>query len=205
MPKIFLARHGQNEDNAQGILNGHRDLPLTALGLEQADVLAKKIQSSDLEISKVFSSPLQRAYVTAEIVSDILGIDKPEKVDLLIERDFGIMTGRPGKDIAELCAPDIIQSETITYFLSPEGAETFPQLLERAQQVLKLLTEKSSGQNILVVCHGDIGKMIYAAYYEVEWRQVLTDFHFGNSDVLLLAPNTAVEDRHFHRRKQYNA
>ncbi len=33
MLKIYLARHGQNEDNANGILNGHRDLPLTDIGL----------------------------------------------------------------------------------------------------------------------------------------------------------------------------
>lgn len=28
MLKIYITQHGQNEDNANGILNGHRDLPL---------------------------------------------------------------------------------------------------------------------------------------------------------------------------------
>jgi probable phosphoglycerate mutase len=35
MMKIYLTRHGQNEDNLNGILNGHRDLPLTDLGRDQ--------------------------------------------------------------------------------------------------------------------------------------------------------------------------
>ncbi|MBP7769257.1 histidine phosphatase family protein, partial [Candidatus Saccharibacteria bacterium] len=37
---IYIARHGQNKDNAEGILNGHRDRPLTELGRRQAMELA---------------------------------------------------------------------------------------------------------------------------------------------------------------------
>ena len=37
MLKIYIARHGQNEDNANGILNGHRDLPLTDIGRKSPD------------------------------------------------------------------------------------------------------------------------------------------------------------------------
>ena len=29
---IYLARHGEDEDNANGILNGRRDMPLTREG-----------------------------------------------------------------------------------------------------------------------------------------------------------------------------
>jgi broad specificity phosphatase PhoE len=36
MLKLYLARHGQNLDNANGILNGHRDEPLTKKGMEKA-------------------------------------------------------------------------------------------------------------------------------------------------------------------------
>ncbi len=42
--EIFIARHGQNEDNINGILNGHRDLPLTSLGREQAKELGEAIR-----------------------------------------------------------------------------------------------------------------------------------------------------------------
>lgn len=46
MLKIYLARHGQNEDNAIGILNGYRDLPLTDTGLAQAAEVANKIKAA---------------------------------------------------------------------------------------------------------------------------------------------------------------
>lgn len=42
--EIFIARHGQNEDNVNGILNGHRDLPLTELGRQQARELGEGIR-----------------------------------------------------------------------------------------------------------------------------------------------------------------
>ena len=204
MPKIYLARHGQDEDNANGILNGQRDMPLTSLGIDQAHVLAERISDLDLHIEKVYSSPLQRAYKTAEVITSKLGIEKPEIIELLIERDFGTMTGRLVKDIEGLCSPDIIKSDPIVYFLSPKGAETFPDLLDRAQRILNWLSEICSDKNVLLVAHGDIGKMIYAKFYELDWKEILTQFHFGNSEVLLLEKGSKPEERHLHKVIQHN-
>jgi broad specificity phosphatase PhoE len=136
--KIYLTRHGQNIDNANGVLNGHRDEPLTEIGLRQASDLAVIIKANNLKIRKVFSSPLSRAYKTAEIITKNLNLSKPEILDLLIERDFGVMTGKLLSDIEFMCAPDIMKTDTITYFLSPEGAETFDQLVTRAKKLLNL-------------------------------------------------------------------
>jgi len=132
--EIFIARHGQNQDNAQGILNGHRDMPLTDLGKEQARELGEAIKSAALQFDAVYSSPLARAFETAEIISQVAGTPRPLVYDQLIERDFGVLTGEPADKIEELCQPDIIKTDTITYFLSPEGAETFPQLVERGSE-----------------------------------------------------------------------
>ena len=77
----------------------------------------------------MYVSPLQRAYKTAAIITDVLGIRKPEVLEDLIERDFGIMTGKSQDKIQELCSPDILQTDTVCYFLNPEGAETFSKWL----------------------------------------------------------------------------
>jgi len=204
MVKIYLARHGQDEDNAKGILNGWRDMPLTNIGLEQARVLGQTIKTNNLNITKIYSSTLQRAYRTAEIVADTLNLEKPEKLDLLIERNLGVMTGEIIKDIEKKCSPNIIKADPVTYFLSAEGAETFQELLERAKKLLAQLKGFKREGNILLVCHGDIGKMIYAAFYNLSWKEALTQFHFGNSDVLLLSENSKQDDRHIYKVKQHN-
>lgn len=66
MLKIYLVRHGQNKDNAEGILNGHRDEPLTEIGVAQAYEIADKVKSTGIVFDRVYASPLQRAYKTAE-------------------------------------------------------------------------------------------------------------------------------------------
>lgn len=93
----------------------------------------------------------------------------------------------------------------ITYFLSPEGAETFPDLLARASALLQDLAEKYEDGSILLVTHGDFGKMIYASYYGLDWKNVLTLFHFGNSELLLLSQDSNPEDAHVFKIVQHNS
>lgn len=205
MLNIYLARHGQDEDNANDILNGQRDTKLTQIGIKQAQQLANKIKKSNILFNKIYSSPLQRAYKTAEIISNSLNYPPPEKLDLLIERDFGIMTGKEKNDIKKLCSPHIFETEAITYFLKPDGAETFPDLLKRAQKLLSYIKNNYQNGNILLVTHGDLGKMLYCDYYNLIWQDVLSQFHFGNSDLLLLSKDSHSSGSHLIKLKQYNS
>ncbi len=204
MLKIYIARHGQNVDNLNGILNGHRDEPLTEKGIEQAHEVANKIKEAGVRFNSIYSSPLARSFETAEIITENIGGPILQKESLLIERDFGIMTGKKIADIEMLCAPNIVKTDTITYFINPEGAETFPDMMNRAGILLDKIQNLHNDENILFVCHGDIGKMIYAKYYDLDWKTVLTQFHFGNCDLLLLSPDSPPEDTHVFKFEQYN-
>lgn len=204
MLNIYLARHGQDEDNANGLLNGHRNTPLTDIGISQAQELARHIQDKGLTFDTVYSSPLSRAAETARIIASTLNAPAPQIMPELIERDFGIMTGKRVADIEKLCAPDIIKTSIITYFVSPEGAETFPQLVARGKHIVEHIQKLHHDGSVLLVAHGDIGKMIYAAYYNKPWQEVLTSFHFGNSELLVLSPTVHPEDAHIVKVGQFN-
>ena len=204
MLRIYLARHGQDEDNANGILNGQRDLPLTEKGIAQAHEVAERMKARGMQFDAIYVSPLQRAFRTASIIAETVGHTPPQILPELIERNFGVMTGVPIREIVERCAPDILQGELVAYFLNPEGAETFPQLIERATQMLAALQKKHPDGTILLVSHGDYGKMIYAAYYHLDWKEVLKMFHFGNSELLELSPDSSAESAHVFTIAQYN-
>ncbi len=204
MLKIYLARHGQNLDNVNGILNGHRDEPLTLLGEEQARTTATYIKEAGLTFDAVYSSPLKRALRTAEIITSDLGLTPPKVAQDLIERNFGVMTGYPVSKVEEMCAPEVIKTETVTYFLCPKGAETFPELIERGEKVINYIQANHPEGSVLLVTHGDIGKMIYAAYYHLDWQEVLTSFHFGNCEVLLLSESSPASEVHFFKQLQHN-
>lgn len=196
MLNIYMARHGQDEDNIKGILNGRRDKPLTKTGVNQAKHVGLKILEAKIKFNKIYSSPLQRALKTAETISTITNSPSPIIINDLIEREFGIMTGKQHSDIIKLCSPNILQSRDITYFLNPEGAETFPQLIERGYKIIKKIKNENKEGNILIVTHGDIGKMIYSAFYNLDWQKTLQQFYFGNADLLLLSKNSSPEATH---------
>jgi probable phosphoglycerate mutase len=205
MLNIYLARHGQDEDNANGLLNGHRDNPLTELGKNQARTLAQHIKEKGLSFEKIYASPLQRAHATAKIIAVELDYPEPTVKPDLIERDFGVMAGKKIADIEKLSGPDLICSDQVSYFLKAEGAETFPQALERASKVLaELAINHPGGGNILLVTHGDFSKMMFAAFYDLPWQEALQSFHFGNSELVLLAPGLNPDDAHIFKTEQFN-
>ena len=181
--KIFLCRHGQDEDNEAQLLNGHRDRPLTELGLKQAEQAAERICSKHIDVC--YCSPLQRAKVTAEKVCEPLGLH-PIIMDDLIERDFGVLTGRPYTDIDQYSNGHLLHTEKVKYFLQADGSETFPQCYARAQECLLKIDTMCKGKSVLLVCHGDIGKMLMAARRKMTWEEALKAPYIANTDCILL-------------------
>lgn len=182
--KIYLVRHGQDTDNVAGILNGRRDTELTNLGREQAKQVAEKLRDNDVQI--IYTSPLKRAYETAMIIAEELRIDEIIADKHLIERDFGILTGKPVADIPKY-TNKILQTDRINYFLEIEGAEDFPALFERGKKILQEIRDRHPDKSVLIVTHGDIGKMIRAAYHEWIWEEGLKTPYFDNTSVLELS------------------
>ncbi len=190
MGKILLVRHGQDADNEAGVLNGRRDMSLTGLGRTQAQTVAEKLKDDGVEI--ILTSPLRRAYETEKIIGDTLGIADVITEELLIERDLGVLTGKLVADIPKL-ADKILPTEKVNYFLEAEGAEDFPSLYERAKKFLAKVAEVYPDQTVLSVTHGDIGKMIRAAYHNWSWEEGLKTSYFDNTGVLHLEQKDVLE------------
>ncbi|KAI7097941.1 hypothetical protein KC365_g13349 [Hortaea werneckii] len=99
--KLFLVRHGETVDNVAGLYAGVRDSALTNHGFDQARRLGEYFALMEVRFSHIFSSPLSRAYKTAEAIqtaqkplSDPNGDEKRSfqgivKVKALMEQDFG--------------------------------------------------------------------------------------------------------------------
>ena len=85
---LILVRHGESTGNADRLLMGRIDAPLTEQGLAQARALAPWVAGA----SRVISSPLSRARATAEALATGLPI---EIDDRWVEVDYGEYDGRP--------------------------------------------------------------------------------------------------------------
>jgi broad specificity phosphatase PhoE len=88
--RLILVRHGETAYNRDRLTLGRADLPLTELGLRQAEALGKRL--ADESLTAVVSSPLQRALRTAEVIASSHGISiAPD--ERFIEMDIGAVEG----------------------------------------------------------------------------------------------------------------
>ena len=68
-----LIRHGQTTENIEGRLQGHFDSRLDETGLIQAEAAAVRLAGEQFDV--IYSSDLQRARKTAEIIAAKLKMD----------------------------------------------------------------------------------------------------------------------------------
>ena len=79
---VCLFRHGPAVDRGTpGVPDDER--PLTPEGRKRTRRAARGLRKLDLGIDLVVSSPLPRAFETAEILADVLGLPAPETDDRL--------------------------------------------------------------------------------------------------------------------------
>ena len=95
--RIFMARHGETDWNVERRIQGSTDIPLNENGIRQAHSLAgyleRQVVGKGGTITHIFTSPLERAKETAEIVGARLHVPV-EAVSGLEEMNFGICEGK---------------------------------------------------------------------------------------------------------------
>ena len=151
---IYIVRHGQTDWNVEGRNQGRTDIELNGTGIKQADETAKKLEGKNFDI--VFSSPLKRAYKTAQIICD--GDIIPD--ERLIERCNGDLEGKLKSEYKGL-----------VNFADPHenrhGVEPLPVFRKRITDFFDYILKNYPGKEILVVTHAGIS--IYAkCYFEGE-------------------------------------
>ena len=70
--ELYVVRHGQTEYNRKNLFQGHTDIPLNNVGIEQSKKLASKFRNIELDI--ILTSPLKRAIQTAEYISNVINL-----------------------------------------------------------------------------------------------------------------------------------
>lgn len=154
MPDVFLIRHGEtawNQDNNRYC--GRTDIPLVANGIRQAEATRDQLKHTRFEA--VYSSPLQRAYTTAEIASGVT----PVKDERLIEVDFG---GWEKKTKEEFIPENesLWVSWTSNPALTRAGGtgETAAAVVQRVDAFFNDLVARHPSGNVLVAGHNGINR-----------------------------------------------
>ncbi len=141
---FYIIRHGQSVANAQSIFAGHLDSPLTDLGRAQAAIARDIIRDLDIKPTRLVSSTLSRAYETASIINEVLGLTHETRDDLK-EMFVGDWESAPFEPYRE------------RFFAgeNPPKGETHDDFTKRAGQAVGDIL-KGPAPIPLIVCHGGI-------------------------------------------------
>jgi len=150
--RIYLARHGQTDWNLQQRLQGSTDIPLNAVGRDQARALARFM--ADIPLAAVYCSPLQRSREMAEIARGRLPLTPLAE---LAERRFGSLEGQSTSDPATRRVIDARRWDPAD---SLDGGETLAAFEARVRKAIGVIRGAHPAGNVLVVGHGGTNQMI---------------------------------------------
>ncbi|MDE6657941.1 MAG: histidine phosphatase family protein, partial [Oscillospiraceae bacterium] len=146
MKKLYVTRHGLTEFNANELVCGASDIPLTAEGVQQAEEMAKKAYAFG-DIEKIIASPMIRAQQTAQAVSKLLEI--PIEIDdRLKEWNYGSFEGK------SRLTDGFKEAKQEFGCKMPDGGESVFQLVYRTYSLLEEF--KTCPKNTILVCHGGV-------------------------------------------------
>ena len=163
---IIFLRHGQAENNTKRILAGRTEgVPLTKIGIEQAEQIGKYLKPID--ISAIYSSPIERANNTAKIVAESNSIDY--KLDeRLTELDMGKFTRMPYDEIFAKHGNVFLKFYSNDPVISKYNVETFPHVQKRVMDMLDYTIKKHDQENVLLVTHMDPIKSVIAKVMDLK-------------------------------------
>lgn len=159
MTTIYLTRHGQTEWNLQKRLQGWKNSPLTPLGIKQAVSLGKRLENVELDV--IYTSPIERAYKTSEIIRG----DKDIEIithDGLKELNFGLLEGVSVEEInknVEYAKQYNNLFNNPSKYIPFEG-ETYEKIIDRISKAMDEIIKKNENKKVLIVTHGMTLKML---------------------------------------------
>lgn len=198
---LILVRHGQVAANAEGLLLGRADPPLTETGYRQACALATALPRP----ARIVSSPLLRARHTAAVLAGAPpGATEADGVEIdprWVEMDYGDLDG---------CAPTELgdgswESWRHDAGYVPAGGEALEAVCRRVREACTELAPDAAHRDVVVVSH--VSPIKAAVTWalgvddEVAWRMFLGDAAVcridtsGPDPMLLGFSDTAAADR----------
>ena len=144
MTHLVLVRHGQTDWNLESRIQGSSDIPLNETGRRQARDAGSLLAGESWDA--IVSSPLSRAFETAEIIAAEVGISAVLTDSALRERAYGAAEGLTGLEV----------DERFPAGAHVPGRESREEVVARVRPALVRIAEERPGQSVLVVSHGGV-------------------------------------------------
>ncbi len=174
---VVLIRHGETDWNVEGRYQGQADPPLNTHGVAQAHQLAAELAAVGLEC--LYSSPLRRAWQTAQALANSLGLPLYSEPRLM-EIHLGEWQGRLFTEIAAQDPDRLRRWKSEPWRTVPPGRETLPQVQARVYAALDDILAQHAGRCVGLVTHRIPIFLIKLRYQNLD-RSAVHGLHLPNT------------------------
>ena len=180
---IIFLRHGQAENNVKRILAGRTDgISLTKTGIKQAERIAESLKP--LDISAIYSSPIERASHTAKIVAENNSMDC-ELDDRITEIDMGRFTLMNYDDMFARYGNVFLKFYENNPIIAEHKVETFSHVRKRILDIVDYVIKKHGNQNVVLVTHMDPIKSILSVVMDLN-PKTLFELVIANASLTII-------------------
>ena len=180
---IIFLRHAQAENNTKRILAGRIEgVPLTKVGIEQAGRIAKYLKP--LNISAIYSSPIERASHTAEIVAKNNSLDY-ELDDRITEIEMGRFTRMNYDDMFAKYGNIFLKFYENDPVIAEHEVETFLEVQRRILDMVTHVVKKHKNENVILVTHMDPIKSMLSTVMDLK-PKTLFELIIANASLTII-------------------
>lgn len=176
MNKLVLIRHGESVWNEKNIFTGWVDAPLSEKGIEEAKKAGCLLKSEGFVFDIGFTSVLQRAYKTLDIMLEEMNLSIPVfKSWRLNERHYGALQGKDKDEMRKIYGKEQVEAWRRSYEVRPpvateekyeyeevkiNGMPKTESLKDTEERVLPywhetIIPEIKRGKRIIISAHGN--------------------------------------------------
>ena len=155
--RLFAVRHGATEYSRDRRFAGSRDVPLSTEGRVQADAVAHAL--SGVAAAGVYTSPLERARVCADLIAKPHGLEPRLEPDFR-EMGFGTWEGLRREELAQRFRREAEAWGLTPHLVVPPSGETLTAVAARVRAALERLIAAHAGQTAIVVTHAIVLRLI---------------------------------------------
>jgi len=152
--RLFVLRHGETESSRERRFTGGRDDALSPTGQRQAEAVAAALAA--LPLHAVYTSPLERARTSAELVA------KPHRLPVQLDRRFAEMGFGAWEGLTpDEVAPDLYARwQTSPHTVAVPGGESLTAVAARVAEGVAAIQAAHPDQTVALVTHAIVVRLI---------------------------------------------
>jgi len=158
---IYIARHGETTWNAEGRIQGWSDPELSPLGYSQSLALLEHLK--DRPLRAIYSSDLQRSYLTAQHIARHLGLPILRQTELK-EIGFGMLEGKNLFQFDEELKNQWNRFKDDRFSYRIPGAENYADVANRLKPFMERILQQHEGEEILIVGHRVVNRLLIGMF-----------------------------------------